>query len=181
MLGPTGVGVLYGREEVFATLPPYQGGGDMIESVTVNGSTWKGLPHRFEAGTPNIAGALGLHEAIKFLQAIDRPALLQKEKKLGHMALSGLREFPRVRTFVPEGDDWLGVLSFKHESIHSHDIAAVMDSAGVCMRAGHHCAQPLMDHLRVGSTSRISPYLYNTEEDINQFLEAIAKAEALFG
>lgn len=180
LLGPTGIGGFYGRKELLEMMPPYHGGGDMIETVSVNGSTWAGLPSKFEAGTPNIAGGIGLGAAIDYIKEIDLKAALAHDRKLGKMVLDYFAKNPKIKVFASDGDDWTGVVSFYHEDIHPHDIASIAGSEGVCMRAGHHCAQPLMSALKVPATCRVSPYIYNNEEDILRFFKAIEKAEKLF-
>ncbi len=177
MLGPTGIGCLYGRARLLETMPPYHGGGDMIESVTVDGFTCAEIPAKFEAGTPNIAGAIGLRATIDFLATAPRAEAIEHERELGRHLVEELRGNKHVRLFTPGGDDWIGTVTFYHEVIHPHDVAAFADQEGVCVRAGHHCAQPLMRALGVGSTSRVSPYLYNTHEDIERFIRALRKAE----
>lgn len=177
VVGPTGIGVLWGKADRLAAMPPYQGGGEMIESVTLAGSTWKPAPQRFEAGTPHIAGAVGLGAALTFLMQLDRKAALAHDVGLGRRVLKGLKEFAHVKAFTDEGDDWVGIVSFHHAHIHPHDIAAILDSRGVCVRAGHHCAQPLMNVLGIPASSRVSPYIYNTADDIDGFIEALREAE----
>ncbi len=178
--GPTGIGVLYGRRELLNAMPPYQGGGDMIEKVTLSGSTWNELPSKFEAGTPHIEGVIGLGAAIDFLAGLDLPAILEHDRSLGRYLIEQLKEFPRVKVMVPPGDDWVGTVTIAHEAIHPHDLAAVCDQENVCVRAGHHCAQPLMEVLGVTATARVSPGLYNDKADIDRFLKALRNAENLF-
>ena len=180
MFGPTGIGVLYGKAEHLEAMPPYQGGGDMIEQVTLEGSTWNVLPSKFEAGTPNIAGAIGLGAAFEFMQNLDLTSTLAHDRQLGFELLEGLEEFRGVQTFVEPGPDWIGIVTFAHAKIHPHDLAAVCDGERVCIRAGHHCAQPLMKVLEVPATARVSPFLYNESRDIQRFLGALRKAEQLF-
>ena len=179
MLGPTGIGVLWGKKEILEIMPPFLGGGDMIEKVTVDHSTWAGLPNRFEAGTPNISGAIGLGEAVDYFTRLDRVGARKWERHLGDMAISELRKNPRIKLYVKDGEDWCGIVTFSHNSIHPHDLASIAGQEKVCMRAGHHCAQPLMAALGVGATCRISPFIYNTEADIELFFKAIRKAESL--
>ena len=152
----------------------------MIETVSLEGSTWNILPSKFEAGTPNIVGAIGLGEAFAFRGGLDLSQCLQHDRQLGLQLLEGLKEFPSVRVFCSPGDDWVGVVTLAHSSIHPHDLAAVCDGEQVCIRAGHHCAQPLMGILGVSATARVSPFIYNTEADIERFLLALRKAEKLF-
>jgi SufS family cysteine desulfurase len=179
MLGPTGIGVLWGKRALLEEMPPFLGGGDMIEKVTVDHSTWAGLPNRFEAGTPHITGAIGLGEAVDYFTRLDRVGARKWERHLGDMAVAELSKNPRIRLYAKDGDDWCGIVTFCHDSIHPHDLASIASSEKVCMRAGHHCAQPLMAALGVAATCRISPFIYNTEADIEQFFRAVKKAESL--
>ncbi len=180
MLGPTGIGMLYGRAELLDSLPPYQGGGDMIEEVTLEGSTWAQLPNKYEAGTPNIAGAIGLGAAIEYLGKIDKAMALEHDVALGKLVYHALLEHPKVKIFPKPGSDWVGVVTFYHEAIHPHDLASICADENVCIRAGHHCAQPLMKYLGVPATARVSPYIYNNEKDVEKFIKALKKAEDLF-
>ena len=179
--GPTGIGVLYGRKPLLQVMPPYQGGGDMIEKVTLDGSTWNELPSKFEAGTPHIEGVIGLGAAIDFLQGLPLEKLLVHDQTLGRYLVQKMREeFPRVQIMVEPGDDWVGTVTFVHPNIHPHDLAAVCDGDNIAIRAGHHCAQPLMEALGVKATARVSPGLYNDEADMDRFLGSLRKAEKLF-
>lgn len=180
MLGPTGIGVLYGKRELLDAMPPFLGGGDMIESVTLEGSTYAPLPHKFEAGTPAIAQVIGLGAAVDFLSSLDMKSGLEHDRKLGLKALSALEQNPNIILHSRAGEDWIGTVTFTHKVIHPHDLAAFQDSQGVCIRAGHHCAQPLMQVLQSPATTRMSPYIYNDESDIDAFLSALAKAEEVF-
>lgn len=180
LLGPTGVGVLYGKKALLDEMPPYHGGGDMIESVSLEGSVWNEVPHKFEAGTPNIAGVIGTGAALDYLSNIDRKAALAHDKELGLRLLDGLKSFNHVRTFVADSSDWVGIVTFAHAKIHAHDLAALCDKESICVRAGHHCAMPLMKVLGERSTVRASPYVYNIESDIDALIGAIRKAEEIF-
>ncbi len=180
VFGPTGIGVLYGRAELLEKMPPYQGGGDMIERVSLSGSTWNVLPSKFEAGTPNIVGGIGLGEAFRFREGLDMKQLRTEDQRLGRELLAALKEFPHVKVFVDPGPDWVGIVTFAHSKIHPHDLAAVCDNEKICIRAGHHCAQPLMEILGVSATARVSPFVYNTSQDIQKFVRALHKAEQLF-
>ena len=179
LLGPTGIGVLYGKRSHLESMPPYQGGGDMIETVSLSGSTWADLPNKFEAGTPHIAGAIGLGEAVSYLSGQPRTELLAHERSLGQLCLELLKD-TAVQPLVPAGDDWVGIVTFLHPDIHPHDLATICAQDHVCIRAGHHCAQPLMQVLGVSATARVSPYIYNTSDDIEAFVKSIKKAESLF-
>lgn len=181
MLGPTGVGVLYGKKSILESMPPFFGGGDMISHVNLENFGVNSLPYKFEAGTPPIAQVLGLAAAIDFLDQWDRNAILKHDKELGQIALNALQKNSNINLYTTDGDDWIGVVSFAHKHIHPHDLAAFQNSMGVCIRAGHHCAQPLMNILNATATVRISPYLYNTPKDIEIFLLGLKKAEETFG
>ena len=180
MLGPTGVGVLYGKKALLDSMPPFLGGGDMIATVSLEGSTFAPLPYKFEAGTPPIAQVIGLGAAVDFLSSIDRKSALEHDRQLGQFALESLAKNPHINLHTQGGDDWIGTVTFTHKVIHPHDLAAFQDSQGVCIRAGHHCAQPLMSILKTPATTRMSPYIYNDRSDIDAFLTAIAKAEEVF-
>jgi SufS family cysteine desulfurase len=181
IFGPTGIGVLYGRKKLLEQMPPYQGGGDMIERVTINGSTWNELPSKFEAGTPNIAGVIGLGAAFEFVKRLDMAQGVEHDRRLGQLLVNQLKEhFPKIKIMCEPGPDWIGIVTMTHAEIHPHDLAAICDTEQVCIRAGHHCAQPLMDVFRVQATARVSPSLYNDEFDIMRFVQALHKAEKLF-
>lgn len=177
--GPTGIGVLYGRFDVFKDLPPYQGGGDMIEEVSFEGSTFKGLPDRYEAGTPNICGAIALAEAIKFLGQFSWENLTSHERKLYSSAKEVLKKFQGLR-HIGENNSSLGAISFVIDGVHPHDIGTILDSEGVCIRAGHHCAQPLMKRLGLAATARVSFGMYNTQADIDKLEIGLDKIYKIF-
>jgi selenocysteine lyase/cysteine desulfurase len=153
----------------------------MISKVTTEASTWNQLPLKFEAGTPDVGGVIGLGEAVAFLQGMDREEVLRKDIALSKKFLNELKKNKNIQVFVDGLEDWIGIISFHHSKIHPHDIAALLDSENVCVRAGHHCAQPLMTYLKVPATTRISPYLYNDERDLEKFLVGLHKVEALLG
>ena len=180
MLGPMGIGVLYGRRELLEAMPPFLGGGDMIRTVTLEESTWADLPAKFEAGTPSVADAVALGAAVDYLQSLGMPAIRQHEKELVGYALARLDEIPGVTLYGPVGEDRSGVVSFTLGDVHPHDIAGILDSEGIAIRAGHHCAQPLMRRLGVVATARASVYLYNTEEDIDRLVDGLVIARQLF-
>jgi cysteine desulfurase/selenocysteine lyase len=180
MLGPTGVGVLYGREALLDAMPPYQGGGDMIHTVSFSGSTWAPLPAKFEAGTPNIAGAVGFGAAVDYMEKIGRDRIAEHEHALLTYATSRVTEVSGLR-IIGTAPLKASVLSFVMDGIHPHDIGTVLDSEGVCIRAGHHCAQPLMKRMGVPATARASFALYNTEHDADALVAALGKARELFG
>jgi cysteine desulfurase / selenocysteine lyase len=180
MCGPTGIGVLYGRQEVLEDTPPYQGGGEMILSVDFQKSTWKHAPHKFEAGTPDISGAVGLHAAMDYLDQIGRRNIAQHDQELGAYAyakLSGLAQ--GIRLFGPHIGR-AGLVSFLLKDIHAHDVVTVADQRGVALRGGHHCNQPLMRKLGVESTARASFYFYNTTAEIDRFVEVLGEIRKFF-
>jgi cysteine desulfurase/selenocysteine lyase len=180
MCGPTGIGALWARREILEEMPPYQGGGEMISTVTVDGSTWAKVPHKFEAGTPNISGAVGFGEAVRFLHDVGLKAIHEHELALTRHALARLREVPGLTLFGPV-EERAAVFSFTLGDIHSHDLATILDRQGIAIRAGHHCNQPLMDRLGVSGTARASLYLYNTVEEIDALVEGLAVAAEVFG
>ena len=180
LYGPSGVGVLYGRREVLEALPPYQGGGEMIELVTMDEVTYGEIPHKFEAGTPPILEIIGLGAAIKWIEGFDRHQIHAHEMALYDRAIDGLREINALKVHGTAPNKG-SVLSFSVEGAHPHDMAQLLDKYGVAIRAGHHCAQPLMTHLGVSATARASFALYNTAEDVDVFLEALAKSLRMLG
>src|SRR2546425_562024 len=181
MCGPTGIGVLYGRREVLEAMPPYQGGGEMILDVDFQQSTWKHAPHRFEAGTPDISGAIGLHAAMDYLDHIGRHHVAQHDQELGAYGFARLAELKGgIRLFGPHIGR-AGLVSFLLKDIHAHDVVTVADQRGVALRGGHHCNQPLMSKLGVESTARASFYFYNTMEEIDQFAEVLREVQKFFG
>jgi len=181
MCGPTGIGVLYGRQEVLETLPPYQGGGEMILNVDFQRSTWKHAPHRFEAGTPDISGAIGLHAAMDYLDKIGRRKIAEHDQELGAYAYAKLSQMKGgLRLFGPHIGR-AGVVSFLLEGVHAHDVVTAADQGGVALRGGHHCNQPLMRRLGVESTARASFYFYNTFEEIDRFVKVLGEIKRFFG
>jgi cysteine desulfurase/selenocysteine lyase len=179
MCGPTGIGVLWARRAILEEMPPYQGGGEMIASVTLAGSTWAAVPHKFEAGTPNIAGAVGLGAAIRYLNTIGLDAIRRYETELLGYALERLGEIEGLRIYGPT-DERVGVLSFTYLDVHAHDLATILDQRGIAIRAGHHCNQPLMEHLGVDATARASLYLYSTFQEVDALCEALHLAGEIF-
>ena len=177
--GPTGIGVLYGKESLLESMPPYQGGGDMIQRVTFEKSTYKGIPERFEAGTPNIAGAAGLGAALEYLQQFDPADIQAHESKLLDYALERLSDLKGL-TLYTRSSHRAGVVSFTLDKIHPHDIATILDREGVAVRAGNHCTQPLMKFLGVPATARASFALYNAMEEVDTLVSAIIKTQELF-
>ena len=182
MCGPTGIGALWGRRELLEAMPPFHGGGEMIERVELEKSTYKDPPHRFEAGTPNIADAIALGVAVDYLQAVGMEAVRAHEKALVRYALAQLAEVKGLRLYGPRDPELRGgAVAFSLEGVHPHDVAQVLDGEGVCVRAGHHCAQPLHRALGVAATARASVYLYNTPEDIDALVRGLERVRAFFG
>ncbi len=183
MLGPTGIGALWGREELLKKMPPFMGGGDMIEDVRLDGFTPNEVPYKFEAGTPPIAEAIGLAEAVRYLETIKMDQIRLHEESLLDYALKTIGENfgGSVRVYGPtDATKKGGVISFTMEGVHPHDLSQILDQSGVCVRAGHHCAKPVMKRLGVGATARASFYIYNDKSDVDSLVEALAKAQAFF-
>ena len=180
MFGPTGTGVLYGRKTLLEAMPPYQGGGDMIASVTFEKTHYNQLPYKFEAGTPNIAGVAGFGAAIDYLSAIDRAAALAHEDDVLDYATARVREIPGVR-IIGEARHKTGVLSFFMEGAHPHDAGTILDQQGIAVRTGQHCAQPVMDRFCIPATIRASLGIYNTREDIDALVVGLHKVREVFG
>ena len=182
MLGPTGIGVLAGRTEVLERMGPFLGGGEMISNVTTEGSTWADLPWKFEAGTPPIAEAVGLGAAAEYLMAVGMDAVRAHEVDMVQHMLAALGEVDDITIYGPRDSSARGAaVSFSLPDLHPHDIAQLVDREGVCIRAGHHCAKPLMRVLGVGATARASAYLYNSHDEIDVLVRALASARAAFG
>ena len=179
LYGPTGIGALWGRGELMDAMPPYQGGGAMIDSVTFERTTYAPPPQRFEAGTPHIVGAVGLHAAIQWVEGIGLPAIHAHETALVRECREALRQFNSVRLFGPE--DSAGIVSFAVEGVHPHDIGTILDDEGVAIRAGHHCAQPLMAVLGVAATARASFAAFSDSSDIEALVKGIHKVLRIFG
>ena len=177
MLGPTGTGVLYGRKKMLEDMKPYQVGGGMVDSVNKYEISYTGEPEKFEAGTPNIAGAVGLAAAAEYLKEVGLEEISEHSMKLVDQMIEGLEEIEGVEVISP---DEANLVSFTADWAHPHDVAEVLNQHGVAVRAGHHCAQPQMKKLDVSGTTRGSPYIYNTEDDVEKFLEAVREAEKLF-
>ncbi len=181
MLGPTGIGALWARPALLKAMDPYQGGGSMISRVTMEGSTWADLPEKFEAGTPNIADAIGFGAAIDYLEAIGMDNVREHEKEISAYAVEQLGAVPGVTIYGPKDpEERIGVLSFNLGDVHPHDLSQVLDQYGVAVRAGHHCAQPLMRRLDCVATARASFYLYNTKAEIDVLVEAVKEAARYF-
>lgn len=181
MLGPMGIGGLIGRREIFEVMPPYQYGGDMIEWVYDDRSTWNVLPHKFEAGTPNAADAVGLAAAAEYLTSIGMDAVREHEQALLELADSRVRGLAGVTVYGPPASRRAGVVSFTVDGVHPHDLATILDQHNVCVRAGHHCAQPLMRRLGVSATARASFQVYNDASDVEALVAGIEEAVRLMG
>ena len=180
MCGPMGIGGLIGRRAILESMPPYQFGGDMIEFVRDDHSTWNVLPHKFEAGTPNVADAVGLAAACEYLDGIGMDNVLAHERALVRLATDRLEQIDGVKVYGPSPAERSGVVSFTVSDIHPHDLATIFDQDGVCIRAGHHCAQPLMRRLGVSATARASFYIYSDERDVEALMRALDRARAVF-
>jgi cysteine desulfurase/selenocysteine lyase len=180
MCGPTGIGVLYGRSEILEKMPPYHGGGEMILNVEYQKSTWKHAPHRFEAGTPDIAGVIGLASAMDYLDEIGRDKIAQHDLELGAYAFEKLTALKNIRLFGPHVGR-AGLVSFLLNGVHAHDVTELANQRGIALRGGHHCTQPLMRKLGVESTSRASFYFYNTTEEIDRLVEVLKEIQKFFG
>ena len=180
LYGPTGIGVLWARESVLAGMPPWQGGGDMIRTVSFEKITYNELPYRFEAGTPNISGAVGLAAAIDYLESLDIDKVHAHEQSLLRYTTEALRAIPGLQ-IIGEAADKAGVISFTLEQVHPHDLGTILDSEGVAVRAGHHCAMPVMDFFGVPATARASFGCYTNREDVDQLIGALHRALEVFG
>ncbi len=180
MLGPTGSGVLYGKRALLEAMPPWMGGGDMIASVRLEGSTWNELPYKFEAGTPSIAEAIGLGYAIDYLAEIGMETIQAHEHTLTEYVLERLSEVPDLKVYGPDADRKGAVAAFTFAGIHPHDVAQMLDAEGIAVRAGHHCAMPLHDYLGLAASTRASFYLYNRLSEVDSLIEALYKARKAF-
>jgi len=180
MFGPTGIGVLYGRAGLLEAMPPYQGGGDMIRSVTFEKTTYAPIPAKFEAGTPNIAGVVGLGAAVDYLAGLDRRAALAHEQDLLAYATARLGTVPGL-TIVGTAREKASVISFVLAGVHAHDVGTIVDQAGVAIRTGHHCTQPVMDFFGVPATARASFAFYNTRDEVDALVEALLGVRKVFG
>ncbi len=182
MLAPMGIGALYGRKELLDAMPPFLTGGEMIEIVHWDRVKYAQVPHKFEAGTVNAGGAAGLAAAIRYLQEIGFDRIEAQEQRLTRLAMEGLKQIPGIRIIgSARPEDHMGIVTFMVEDVHPHDVASILDRDGIAIRAGHHCAQPLMDYLGVNSTCRASFAFYNTEEEVEKFLASVGKIRGLMG
>jgi cysteine desulfurase/selenocysteine lyase len=179
MYGPTGIGILYGKREILEKMEPYQGGGDMIKSVTFEKTIFNDIPHIFEAGTPNIVGAIGLAKAIEFIENITIEEIEKHEMALLNYATEKIKSIDGVE-IVGNAEEKASVISFVMGDIHPHDIGTIMDNLGIAIRAGHHCTQPIMDFYNIPATARASFAIYNTEEDVDKLVEGIQKVKEVF-
>jgi cysteine desulfurase / selenocysteine lyase len=181
MLGPTGIGVLYGKRDLLEAMPPFMGGGDMIRTVNLRTSTWNDLPWKFEAGTPAIAEAIGLGAAVDYLNTLGMDWVMQHEQVVTDYAMERLQTVPELTIYGPSANQRGGVISFTLGDIHAHDLASILDQeVGVAIRAGHHCAQPLMERFGLPATARASFYVYTIEEDIDTLVQGLHKARQIF-
>lgn len=180
MLGPTGIGVLSGKEELLESMPPFLTGGDMIKTVSFEKSTWNSLPWKFEAGTPNISGGIGLAAAIDYLEKIGFDGIERHEKKLLEKATSEIERIPCVEIYGPEPRHKLGIISFNVKGVHPHDVSTVLDEKGIAIRSGNHCAQPLMDEMGIVGTARASFYVYNDLDDVQALVDGIREVKRVF-
>lgn len=180
MCGPTGIGALYGQKELLENMPPFLGGGEMIKSVKLRSFKANDLPHKFEAGTPAIAEAVGFGAAIDYLTAIGMDAVEAHERSLTGIAIERLSQIPGLRILGPDIEEKGGVVAFYIDGIHAHDVAQILDSQGIAVRAGHHCAQPLHDKFDLAATSRASMYIYNTVEELDRLVDGIKKVKSVF-
>jgi cysteine desulfurase/selenocysteine lyase len=181
MLGPTGIGVLHGKSEHLRSMPPFLGGGEMIREVHTTGASWKDIPYKYEAGTPNIVGAIGLGSAVDYLSKIGMENVHEHEREISRYAIGRMSEVKDLTLYGPRDiAQRVGVLSFNLGDIHAHDLASILDEEGVAIRSGHHCAQPLMEFLNVPAMARASFYIYNTKEEVDVFINALEKARKLF-
>ena len=179
LYGPTGIGVLYGKAGRLDAMPPYQGGGDMISSVTFEKTTYNVLPHKFEAGTPHIAGAIGLGAAIDYVTSVGLDGIMAYEKELLAYGTAALSQVPGLR-LIGTAKEKAGVLSFVLDGVHPHDVGTIVDQEGVAIRTGHHCTQPLMRRFGIPATARASLAMYNTRDELDALVAALAKVHEMF-
>ena len=180
LYGPTGIGILYGKKQLLDEMPPYQGGGDMIKSVTFDRTTYNNVPHKFEAGTPNISGVIGLSAAVDYVKEIGIEEISKHESELLEYASEELRKIDDV-DIIGNAEDKASVISFVIKNIHPHDIGTIMDSDGVAIRAGKHCTDPVMDFYCIPATARASFAAYNNKDDVDKLIKSVKKAIEVFG
>jgi len=181
MCAPTGIGALYGKAKLLEAMEPIEFGGEMIDFVELHDSTWKELPWKFEGGTPIIAGAVGLGAAIDFLEQVGLDNIADHEHKLVKYTIDRLSAIDGLTIYGPSAEERAGIVTFNLGDVHPHDVATVLDTYGIAIRAGHHCCQPLMRWLEASATARASLYLYNTEQDIDRLAESLVKTKEFFG
>ena len=182
MLAPMGIGVLYGKREVLEKMPPFLTGGEMIENVSLEEVTYAQIPHKFEAGTVNAGGAIGLAAAIDYIESIGIDQIEERERELSRRAFAGIKEIPHIILVGSDkAEEHHGIFTFKVEGVHPHDVAAIMAEQNVAVRAGHHCAEPLHHFLQIPSTTRASLMFYNTEEEVDQLTEAMKNIRPFMG
>jgi cysteine desulfurase/selenocysteine lyase len=182
LMAPMGIGVLYGKKELLEAMDPFLTGGEMIEYVTRDSATWAELPHKFEAGTVNAADAVGLEAAINYIESVGFDFIKEQEHKLTRLLMDGMSELSYIKVYgSKDPKKHCGIVTFTMDGVHPHDISSVLNEDHVCVRAGHHCAQPLMQFLKVGSTARASLYFYNTEEEVKRFLEVLKGVRKVMG
>ena len=182
LLGPMGIGVLYGKRELLEAMPPFLTGGEMIQTVSREGAVWAELPHKFEAGTVNAADAVGLHAAIDYITGLGFDAITEREDALTAYAMEGMKKIPHLHLIGSDDPaEHNGILNFVIDGVHPHDISAILDADGIDVRAGHHCAQPLLNHLGFRSTTRASLMFYNTEEEVRRLLGSLASVRSRMG
>jgi len=182
IFGPMGIGVLYGKKKLLKKMPPFLSGGEMIESVTRESAKYAELPHKFEAGTVNAAGAIALHAAIKYAQSVGFDVMQERELAVTKRAFDGLKELPHVHVLGSDlAEEHTGILTFTIDDVHPHDVSEILIADGICVRAGHHCAQPLLNYLGISSATRASFMFYNTEEEADQFVASIASIRERMG
>ena len=180
MCGPTGIGILYGKRHILDAMPPFMGGGDMIRRVTLQGSTWADLPHKFEAGTPSIAEGIGLGTAVDYLTNLGMENVHAYEQYITNYALEALSEVDRLQILGPSAAQRGGVASFTIKGLHPHDIAELLDKDGIAVRAGHHCAMPLHQELGISSSARASFYIHTTTDEVDKLIESLNRAKKVF-
>lgn len=182
LMAPMGIGVLYGKKDLLEAMDPFLTGGEMIEYVTRDSATWAELPHKFEAGTVNAADAVGLEAAINYIESVGFDFIKEQEHKLTRLLMDGMSELSYIKVYgSKDPNKHCGIVTFTMDGVHPHDISSVLNEDHVCVRAGHHCAQPLMQFLKVGSTARASLYFYNTEEEVKRFLEVLKGVRKVMG
>jgi cysteine desulfurase/selenocysteine lyase len=182
MLGPTGIGVLYGKRDILDAMPPFMGGGDMIKRVTLEGTTYNDLPYKFEAGTPSIAEVIGFGAAVDYLNGVGMDAIHAHEIAITAYVLERLAEVPGLRVLGPQkAEDRAGLAAFTLDGVHPHDAAQVLDHYGIAVRAGHHCTQPVHAYYRIPASARASFYLYNTFEEVDRLIDGLHKVRETFG